>query len=62
MITKNKLIIIVCDNGGFAAINRLQLFKGGKEYNNLLKSSNTPGLVDVISQNMQLAWEQNQAC
>ena len=23
------------------------MFKGGKEYNNLLKSSNTPGLVDV---------------
>ena len=47
VITKNKLIIIVCDNGGFAVINRLQLFKGGKEYNNLLKSSKTPGLVDV---------------
>ena len=47
VITKNKLIIIVCDNGGFAVINRLQLFNGGKEYNNLLKSSNTPGLVDV---------------
>ena len=47
VITNNKLIIIVCDNGGFAVINRLQLFKGGNEYNNLLKSSNTPGLVDV---------------
>jgi len=47
VITKNKLIIIVCDTGGFAVINRLQLFKGGKEYNNLLKSSNAPGLVDV---------------
>ena len=46
VITKNKLIIIVCDNGGFAVINRLQLFKGGKEFNNLLKSSKTPGLVD----------------
>ena len=47
VITKNKLIIIVCDNGGFAVINRLQLFKGGKEFNNLLKSSKTPGLIDV---------------
>jgi 3D-(3,5/4)-trihydroxycyclohexane-1,2-dione acylhydrolase (decyclizing) len=46
VITKNKLIIVVCDNGGFAVINRLQLFKGGKEYNNLLKSSKTPGLVE----------------
>ena len=47
VITRNKLIIIVCDNGGFAVINRLQLFKGGKEFNNLLKSSKTPGLVNV---------------
>tara|TARA_B110001454_G_scaffold54133_1_gene53052 strand:- start:135 stop:1979 length:1845 start_codon:yes stop_codon:yes gene_type:complete len=47
VITKNKLIIVVCDNGGFAVINRLQLFKGGKEFNNLLKSSKTPGLVKV---------------
>jgi len=45
VITNNKLIIIVCDNGGFAVINRLQLFKGGKEFNNLFKSSKTPGLV-----------------
>ena len=47
VITKNKLIIIMEIKTGFAVINRLQLFKGGKEYNNLLKSSNTPGLVDV---------------
>ena len=47
VITKNKLIIIVCDNGGFAVINRLQLFKGGKEFNCLLKSSNNSNLVPV---------------
>ena len=47
VITNNKLIIIVCDNGGHAVINRLQLFKGGKEYNCLLESSNTPNLVGV---------------
>ena len=41
------MIIIVCDNGGHAVINRLQLFKGGKEYNCLLESSNTPNLVGV---------------
>lgn len=27
-----KLIIIICDNGGHMVINRLQLAKGGKEY------------------------------
>ena len=47
VITNNKLIIIVCDNGGHAVINRLQLFKGGKEFNCLLKSSKTPNLVPV---------------
>ena len=39
VITNNKLIIIVCDNGGHAVINRLQLFKGGKEFNCLFNSS-----------------------
>jgi len=47
VITNNKLIIIVCDNGGHAVINRLQLNKGGKEFNCLLESSNTPNLVPV---------------
>ena len=47
VITKNKLIIIVCDNGGHAVINRLQLFKGGKEFNCLFNSSNASNLVNV---------------
>ena len=47
VITDNKLIIIVCDNGGHAVINRLQLYKGGKEFNCLLKSSKTPKLTSV---------------
>ena len=47
VITNNKLIIIVCDNGGHAVINRLQLFKGGKEFNCLFESSKAPNLVGV---------------
>jgi 3D-(3,5/4)-trihydroxycyclohexane-1,2-dione acylhydrolase (decyclizing) len=47
VITDNKLIIIVCDNGGHAVINRLQLYKGGKEFNCLLKSSKNSSLVPV---------------
>ncbi len=35
----HKLILIVCDNGGFAVINRLQVNTGGEEFNNLLDSS-----------------------
>ena len=47
VITNNKLIIIVCDNGGHAVINRLQLFKGGKEFNCLFESSRVNNLVGV---------------
>jgi 3D-(3,5/4)-trihydroxycyclohexane-1,2-dione acylhydrolase (decyclizing) len=47
VITNNKLIIIVCDNGGHAVINRLQLYKGGKEFNCMLESSKTSNLVPV---------------
>lgn len=35
----HKMILIVCDNGGFAVINRLQVNTGGEEFNNLLASS-----------------------
>ena len=37
VLTGHKMIIIVCDNGGFAVINRLQNFKGGKSFNNLIQ-------------------------
>ena len=47
VITNNKLIIVLCDNGGHAVINRLQLFKGGKEFNCLFESSNISNLVNV---------------
>ena len=47
VITNNKLIIVLCDNGGHAVINRLQLFKGGKEFNCLFNSSKAPNLVPI---------------
>ena len=47
VITNNKLIIIVCDNDGHAVINRLQLFKGGKEFNCLFESSKAPNFSPV---------------
>ena len=47
VITNNKLIIVLCDNGGHAVINRLQLFKGGEEFNCLFNSSKAPNLVPV---------------
>ena len=37
VLTGHKLIVILCDNGGYAVINRLQNFKGGASFNNLIK-------------------------
>jgi len=37
VLTGHKMIIVVCDNGGYAVINRLQNFKGGESFNNLIK-------------------------
>ena len=39
VISGLKMIVIVCDNGGFAVINRLQTGMGGVGFNNLLKDS-----------------------
>ncbi len=36
VLTGHKMIVVVCDNGGFAIINRLQNFKGGESFNNLI--------------------------
>ncbi|NTJ68664.1 3D-(3,5/4)-trihydroxycyclohexane-1,2-dione acylhydrolase (decyclizing) [Agrobacterium rhizogenes] len=38
-LTRHKLIVVVCDNGGFAVINRLQQAKGVPGFNNLLTDS-----------------------
>ena len=39
VLSGHKVIFIVCDNGGFAVINRLQVSTGGAEFNNLYASS-----------------------
>ena len=36
VLTGQKLIVIVCDNGGFAVIERLQTGQGGRSFNNML--------------------------
>ena len=47
VLSGHKLVVIVCDNGGFAVINRLQVNQGGRPYNNLLADSNIAELVRV---------------
>jgi 3D-(3,5/4)-trihydroxycyclohexane-1,2-dione acylhydrolase (decyclizing) len=36
VLTGSKLIVVLCDNGGFAVIERLQAAMGGRSFNNML--------------------------
>jgi 3D-(3,5/4)-trihydroxycyclohexane-1,2-dione acylhydrolase (decyclizing) len=50
VLSGHKMILIVCDNGGYAVINRLQNAKGTPGFNNLLKDCRVkePFPVDFI--------------
>ncbi|MCP4380771.1 MAG: 3D-(3,5/4)-trihydroxycyclohexane-1,2-dione acylhydrolase (decyclizing) [Hyphomicrobiales bacterium] len=43
VLTGKKLIIVVCDNGGFAVINKLQRNTGNEPFNNLIADCNIVG-------------------
>jgi len=43
VLSGKKLIIIVCDNGGFAVINKLQNNTGNVSFNNLIKDCRIEG-------------------
>ncbi len=43
VLAGHKMIVIVCDNAGFAVINRLQINQGGKPFNNLLEDCRLGG-------------------
>ena len=47
VLSGHKLIVIVCDNGGFAVINRLQVNQGGVPFNNLIADARVHEVVDV---------------
>ena len=47
VLTGHKLIVIVCDNGGYAVINRLQINQGGVPFNNLIADSRVQALTAV---------------
>jgi 3D-(3,5/4)-trihydroxycyclohexane-1,2-dione acylhydrolase (decyclizing) len=47
VLSGHKFILVLCDNGGYAVINRLQVFKGGAPFNNLFEDSRTKDLVFV---------------
>jgi 3D-(3,5/4)-trihydroxycyclohexane-1,2-dione acylhydrolase (decyclizing) len=46
VLSGHKMVVIVCDNGGFAVINRLQNFKGVPGFNNLLTDCRVVDRVD----------------
>jgi 3D-(3,5/4)-trihydroxycyclohexane-1,2-dione acylhydrolase (decyclizing) len=56
VLTGNKVIFIVCDNEGFAVINRLQVNQGGEEFNNLLRTTKHTNLhkVDFVAHAMSM--------
>ncbi|MCB2055182.1 MAG: 3D-(3,5/4)-trihydroxycyclohexane-1,2-dione acylhydrolase (decyclizing) [Geminicoccaceae bacterium] len=48
VLTGHKLIVVVCDNGGFAVIDRLQRNTGVPSFNNLLEDCKTAGPVPAL--------------
>jgi len=42
VLTGHKMIVVVCDNGGFAVINKLQTNTGNESFNNLLADCRRP--------------------
>ncbi|MCP3998620.1 MAG: 3D-(3,5/4)-trihydroxycyclohexane-1,2-dione acylhydrolase (decyclizing), partial [bacterium] len=47
VMTGDKVIFMVCDNGGFAVINRLQMNTGGEEFNCLLRDTKQVRYVEI---------------
>jgi 3D-(3,5/4)-trihydroxycyclohexane-1,2-dione acylhydrolase (decyclizing) len=47
VLSGHKMIVVVCDNGGFAVIERLQLAQGGVSFNNLIATSRVVAPVAV---------------
>jgi 3D-(3,5/4)-trihydroxycyclohexane-1,2-dione acylhydrolase (decyclizing) len=43
ILSGHKFILVVCDNAGFAVIERLQVGQGGNSYNNMLRDSTGTG-------------------
>lgn len=48
VLSGHKMIVVVCDNGGYAVINRLQQFKGVPGFNNLLQDCRITNAVDPL--------------
>ena len=47
VLTGHPMVVVVCDNGGYAVIDRLQVNQGGASFNNMLKDCRGPGEIRV---------------
>jgi 3D-(3,5/4)-trihydroxycyclohexane-1,2-dione acylhydrolase (decyclizing) len=47
VLSGHKFILVLCDNGGYAVIDRLQVDKGGAPFNNLLEDVRAENRVRV---------------
>ncbi len=47
VLTDHKVILVVCDNAGFAVIDRLQMGQGSKSFNNMFQTSKIERFVPV---------------
>lgn len=47
VLTGHPMVVVVCDNGGYAVIERLQVNQGGASFNNMLADCRGPGLISV---------------
>lgn len=48
VLSAHKMVVVVCDNGGYAVIDRLQVNQGGEPFNNLLRDVRAPGGVKRV--------------
>jgi 3D-(3,5/4)-trihydroxycyclohexane-1,2-dione acylhydrolase (decyclizing) len=51
VLSGHRFVMVLCDNGGYAVIRRLQVGKGGAAYNNMIEDSNVlePVGVDFVA-------------
>jgi 3D-(3,5/4)-trihydroxycyclohexane-1,2-dione acylhydrolase (decyclizing) len=47
VLSGHRFVLILCDNEGYAVIDRLQVFQGGASFNNMLADARGPGSARV---------------
>jgi len=48
ILSGHRMIVVLCDNGGFAVIDRLQVNQGGEPFNNLLDDARIGGELERV--------------